>query len=123
MSVSTFFESIAKGIVNDAKKVKAAFEKVIAAEPTIEKDIVKMQPIIQAVLEEVSPQAAAIETAVYAGAGLIMKAIDDLGIAAVAKFLNIAENSQVLQDIKNVIPTVKSVAAAKGQIPALPPVA
>src|SRR5262245_3934843 len=67
-------------------------------------------PTIEAVTALVSPQAAKTERVGFAVLGLVIKAIDDAGIAARANGLNVALNAQLVADIKSTASAVKGAA-------------
>jgi hypothetical protein len=63
---------------------------------------------VEAVTGLVSPQAANIERGAYAVLGVLIKAITDAGAAAGAGGVSVSLDAALVQDIKAIIPAVKS---------------
>ena len=94
-------------------------QKVVAEAKVIETKVlpflVKEQSsatTIEGVTALIAPAAVNIERAAYAGLGVLIKAIEDAGAAAVAGGVNVTLDAALVADIKAIIPTVKAASSA-----------
>jgi len=104
--ITTAEQAYAQGIT-DLKKAGSVIKNEVL--PVLQK-LNTEAPTIEAVTKLVSPSLASIETAAANVLGVVIKAIEDAGTAAGAGGLSVSLDSALVNDIKAIIPAVKSAA-------------
>lgn len=95
--------SIESKIKTGLHDLKVGAEAVLNAAGVIAKDATVAEPVVNAVLGTIDPGAAVVAETAEAVLAKVIKAVQDAGLAADSKGVNVAFDATVVADIKAII--------------------
>jgi hypothetical protein len=113
-SIKNEFGHAAQDIVKVGKAIKAAIVRAAAEAPALVDDLQKAAPTIEGLTALAAPQFVAVEQMAFNAFGIVAKAVEDAGPAALSNGVSVSLDKAIIADIKAIIPALKSFMASNG---------
>jgi hypothetical protein len=107
-SVKNAFGHAAQDIVKVGKAIKSAVAAAAAEAPALVADLQKAAPTIEGLTALAAPEFVAVEQLAFNAFGVIANAVEAAGPAAASNGLSISLDQTLINDVKAILPAVKS---------------
>ena len=107
-SIKNEFGHAAQDIVKVAKAIKSAVSAAAAEAPALVADLQKAAPTIEGLTALAAPQFVAVEQLAFNAFGVVANAVEAAGPAAAANGVSITLDQALINDVKAVLPAIKS---------------
>lgn len=114
LSIKNEFGHAAADIVKVGKAIKAAVVRAAAEAPALVDDLQKAAPTIEGLTALAAPQFVAVEQMAFNAVGVIAKAVEDAGPAALANGVVVSLDKAFITDMKAILPALRSFMASNG---------